>query len=447
MLWNKSKNNLTQLVVPNTFVREVLSLHHDLPLMSHQGIDRTLAPIKVKLYWYKMQEAVKTYVRSCEICSKHKKATRKAKCPLTSYHSGAPMERVHIDFLGPLPEIQKGNTNILVMVDQFTKWVEIVPLPSQTAEVTAKAAVNEFFTRFGCPFTIHSDQGRNFESVLFKSICETMQIQKTRTTPYRPSVNGQVERFNRTLMDAVRCFVSKSQTDWDEYLPQFVSALRSSVNRMTGLTPNKMMLGREINLPADLVFRPPNSDEREVEDYVSRLKEAIRESHEVARKNLKTKQEYMKRDYYVKVRKREYQTGELVYILDTAQVKGRTKKLDPLWKEPGIVVQKVTSYVYTVKLEKVLITINHDRMKKCDDRNIPAWLRRAKRRLENGENILETEQGDIYCMCRQGDSGGFMIQCDLCDEWYHGDCVNVTAEMAESFTTYHCSKCQKPRKH
>lgn len=75
VLWNKSKNNLTRLVVPNTFVTEVLSLHHDLPVMGHQGIDRTLARIKVKFYWYKMQEAVKTYVRSCKICSKHKKAT------------------------------------------------------------------------------------------------------------------------------------------------------------------------------------------------------------------------------------------------------------------------------------------------------------------------------------------------------------------------------------
>lgn len=143
---------------------------------------------------------------------------------------------------------------------------------------------------------------------------------------------------------------------------------------------------------------------------------------------------------------KQYKTGELVYILDTGQVNGRTKQLDPPWKGPGMVVQKIASYVYKVKLEKVLVTINHDRMK-CDDRNIAAWLRRAKRRLENGENILETEQGDIYCLCRKGDSGGFMIQCDLCDEWYHGDGVNVTAEMAESFTTYHCPKCQNPRKH
>jgi transposase InsO family protein len=99
------------------------------------------------------------------------------------------------------------------MVDQFTKWCEIVPLPSQTAETTAKAAVNELCARFGCPFSVHTDQGRNFESKLFKAICDLLHIHKTRVTPYRPSANGHVERYNRTLMDAVQCFVAESQRD------------------------------------------------------------------------------------------------------------------------------------------------------------------------------------------------------------------------------------------
>jgi hypothetical protein len=65
------------------------------------------------------------------------------------------MEKVHIDFLGPLPKTKKGNEHVLVMVDSFTKWVECLPLPSQTAEVTACTAINEF----GYPFQIFSDQG------------------------------------------------------------------------------------------------------------------------------------------------------------------------------------------------------------------------------------------------------------------------------------------------
>ena len=62
--------------------------------------------------------------------------------------------------------------------------------------------------RFGCPLEIHTDQGRNSESELFKEMCELLEIGKTRTTSYRPSENGQVERYNRSiaqikLLDAV----------------------------------------------------------------------------------------------------------------------------------------------------------------------------------------------------------------------------------------------------
>ena len=143
------------------------------------------------------------------------------------------------------------------MVDQFTKWVECIPLPSQTAEVTATAAVNEFFFRFGCPFQIFTDQGRNFESKLFHAVCELLQVHKARTTPYRPSANGQVERYNRTLMDAVRCYDDEAQNSWDEHLAQIAGALRTAVNQNSGFTANKLMLGREVNTPADLLYPDP----------------------------------------------------------------------------------------------------------------------------------------------------------------------------------------------
>lgn len=166
-------------------------------------------------------------------------------------------------------------------------------------------------------------------------------------------------------MDAVRCFVDKSQNNWDEHLPQLASAIRSSVNRHTGFTPNKLMLGREVNVPTDLVFRPPEPAKVvDHEDYVTRLQESIRTAHEVARDVLKTQQVHMKRDYDVKIHTREYAMGDFVYVLDSAKPKGRSKKLDPPWKGPGIVVQKVSSYLYKVRLQNSVFVTNHDRLKK-----------------------------------------------------------------------------------
>ena len=107
-----------------------------------------------------------------------------------------------------------------MMDDQFTKWVECIPLPTQTAEETAWIAVDLFSSRFEYPFLVFSDQGRSFESKLFAELCSVLYVHKAHTSLYSPSSNGQVERYNGTLMDLVRCFIGKSQDQWDIDLQQ-----------------------------------------------------------------------------------------------------------------------------------------------------------------------------------------------------------------------------------
>ena len=244
------------LAVPESLKKSVLSLHHDIPSAGHQGIARTKARLKEKFFWFQMSKDVESYVLSCNVCNRNKKNKTYGRVPLTEFQAGVPMERVHIDFIGPLPKTKLGNVHCLMMVDQFTKWVECVPLPTQRAEETVQAAIDNFFSRFGLPLHIFSDQGRDFDGKLFEALCKALQIHKARTTPYRPAANGQVERFNRTLMDAVRCILGKKQDQWDKYLQQIAMAIRASVKRSTGFTPNGLMLGREVNTPATQSTNP-----------------------------------------------------------------------------------------------------------------------------------------------------------------------------------------------
>lgn len=88
VLRNNPKNGgEPRLVLPKTLVDEVLGLSHDLPVMGHQGVSRTYLRVKEKFYWYNMNQSTKNFVRTCDICSKHKKSNRKAKCPMTKYQA------------------------------------------------------------------------------------------------------------------------------------------------------------------------------------------------------------------------------------------------------------------------------------------------------------------------------------------------------------------------
>ena len=111
-------------------------------------------------------------------------------------------------------------------------------------------------------------------------------------------------------------------------------------------------------------------------------------------------------------------------MLDTATTKGRCKRLSP-WKGPGIITLVITPSLFRVKLKNAEMTANHDRLKPCKDRVIPCWVCMfLENPVQGGEQRVEDNK--LYCICHQPCGDLFMIQCDNCEEWYHGKCVDVT---------------------
>ena len=385
------------LVTPATLHRMLLEHCHDLPGAGHMGMNKTLERLKRYAIWYKMQDSYLVYVKGCQICNRQKKPHKKAKAPHVSYHAGSPLERVHIDILGPLIETPRENQYVLVVVDQFTKWVECYPLPSQTAERVASTFVTEFVNRLGCPLELHSDQGRNFESHFFKRLCDMLEIAKTRTTPYRPSANGQVERMNRTILQILRCFIRGEQTDWDLHLGTVGTSIRATVNLQTGFTPNFLMLGREVMQPIDLMFHandrqathPPRS-------YIERHCEAMRTAHQIARENLQQSQKRQKRDYDMKTEQNTYSVGDAVYKFNKAVTVGQCSKLQPVWLGPWIVVEVISSVLYRITNRKRSMVTHHDSLKLCGDRELPIWFRRKRNKLLGTDpELFGVLEGDL----------------------------------------------------
>ena len=100
--------------------------------------------------------------------------------------------------MGPLP-LSNGNKHILVIADHFTRWYEAIPLPDQTAVTTANALVDHCISHFGCPHSLHSDQGGNFESKLFEQLMQFLGMDKTRTKHFHPQSNAVIESMKKTL--------------------------------------------------------------------------------------------------------------------------------------------------------------------------------------------------------------------------------------------------------
>ncbi len=105
------------------------------------------------------------------------------------------MDKVSTDILGPFPISDSGNRYILVAMCNFTKYVEAYAIPDQSAVTVANKLVFEFFAKLGMPLEILSDQGTNYQSVLFRQMCILLEINQTRTSAFRPSANGMVERI------------------------------------------------------------------------------------------------------------------------------------------------------------------------------------------------------------------------------------------------------------
>ena len=126
-------------------------------------------------------------------------------------------------------------------------------ISNQRATTRAKVLVRNWICRFGVSDSIHSHQGRNFESKMFSEMCQLLSINKTRTSTYHPEGNGQVENLHKTLRSMLKARVEDNPATWDEHLDFCMMAYRSSVHSSTGHTPFELMFGREMRIPLDVM--------------------------------------------------------------------------------------------------------------------------------------------------------------------------------------------------
>lgn len=152
----------------------------------------------------------------------------------------SPFERINIDFKGPIPSKTR-NFYILTIIDEFSRF----PFAYACHDMSATRVVNclkNLFCLFGVPAFVHSDRGASFMSKEVKNFLNENGVATSRTTPYNPQGNGQVERFNGTLWKTINLALKTrglKTEDWEVVLQESLHAIRSLLCTATNCTPHE----------------------------------------------------------------------------------------------------------------------------------------------------------------------------------------------------------------
>ena len=172
-------------------------------------------------------------------------------------------------------------------------------------------------------------------------------------------------------------------------------AIRALPNRTTGLTPNLMMLGREVRQPLDLVFDIKSNNSAEgVKPHkcVSKLQERLNKVHSLARKTVGGSQNYQKKFYDHSENQKRYEEGDIVYKLNLAHKTGHSSKLKPIWQGPFLITKVLSPQLYRINGKKKFTVVHHDLIKRCEDRELPFWMRRQRSKFLRSEKPQEEDK-------------------------------------------------------
>jgi len=371
----KGNTQMTQIIIPEGHVTEVLELNHSSKLAGHLGSEKTRRRIMQDYYWTGMSKDIENYILNCDKCQFYKDNIRKA--PISPHYiPKQPFELVSLDLIGPLNATSANNRYILVIMDHLTRYPFIMAIPEISSQTIANSLIDNVISQYGIPKLLLSDRGSNFTSNLFKSISDILGIKKIETTSFRPQCNGALERLNQTVINIIR---TQGADDWDKCLPFVAYTIRTASHSTSKFTPAELMFGIKPNAikPMSLQTAPNNLEiiteipEEEIEDYAQRMKAKFEQIRNSTIKEY-TKVNQLRSDKMKTATIREFKPGDLVLLKKNVKIKGRYK-FDTRFEGPYEVIKKLSQVNYQIKKKKgnkTMDVVHIDRIKKYHSNEI-----------------------------------------------------------------------------
>ena len=321
--------------LPSSMIKSLLvSLHDDPYQGGHFSVDKMFSKISSRFWWPRMRCSIQHHVRACRLCQQFNYSRQKAPGHLHPIPPTAiPFAIIGMDFCGPFVTSSRENKYILVVTDLFTRFVVAVPLPTNTAHLTALSLFREVFCKFGICTTLITDQGSHFNNLLMKALAHLLGYNHILSTPYHPQTNGVVERFNASVVVQLSKLHQRHHNNWDDYLDPVVFAYNSAKHKTTQFSPFELLFGRSPRLPIDSpsrCFSLPRSH-----DWFRHIQQQLDVYHQTTHSNIIAQQRSNKLRYDTRRADPHYRCGDRVFV----KVFSARSKLDPRFSaDPNVVV-------------------------------------------------------------------------------------------------------------
>ena len=337
-------------------------------------LNKNSIQVATAVYWPRWLEDVKGHISQCERCAQKKGPQKLQRASLSNIPIGGPFEMIAMDIhvCGPFPTSDCRKKYILVVADYFTKWPECWAIADQEAK-TVTRCLEELVCRHGVPQVLLTDQGRNFESQVIAEVCDLLHITKKRTIAYRPQCDGQLERFNRTLLKKNR---KTGIFGWIG--PVCIQ------NKSTGATPFSLTYRREAWLLVDLCFASPEGETTTGITYATQLKDRLDTSFKLAQNKLKLSQKRQTEEYDKRAWGSPFKVGDRVWVFNPSTPSTLSSKLVSHWTGPYTVKHCLNEVNYVIQKEGChkTQTVHHNRLK-------PSTYPKSNERSNTPNSLIE----------------------------------------------------------
>ena len=245
---------LRLITIPEHIYNQIKIVHND--VAGHHGFERTLDLLRsAHIDFQDKSKWVRHFIRQCPYCQKMKERFPEVNAHHFTVANTTPMTQISVDSIGPLPKSRSGKEHLLVIIDNFSRFVELYPIQSVESKEAARCLL-QFVGRYGIPLEIVSDCGTQFVNELITEFVRLVGADRILTIPHSKEQNAIVERCNKEVLRKLMfIMLEKHNTkDWDEFYPIVQRILNASVHSALGTSPASILFGKAIDLDRAILY-------------------------------------------------------------------------------------------------------------------------------------------------------------------------------------------------